>query len=100
MSSFRLAPPERLTSSRTLAVLLPARALASFLRDFADVAPLFAFFARLALWPDLALDGATSAACAATRGFFGCFGCSTGAAAGALAVSTGMPFIFRFLLGR
>src|SRR5580700_11008407 len=100
MSSFRLAPPERLRSSRTLAVLLPARALAFFLGDFADVAPLFAFFAEVALWPDLALDGATSAACAATRGFFGCFACSAGTAAGALSVSAGMPFIFGFLLGR
>ena len=70
MSSFRLAPPERLSSSRTLAVLLPVRALAVFLGDFADVAPLLAFFAGVALWPDLALDGATSAAlCGDTRLF-------------------------------
>src|ERR1700678_3623728 len=94
MSSSRLAPPERFSRSRTLAVLLPARALATFLGDFADVAPLLAFFAAVALWPDLALDDVTLAACAATRGFFGSFGCSARAAAGVLAVSAGMAFIF------
>jgi hypothetical protein len=46
----------------------------------------------VALWPDLALDGATWGLCAATLGFFGAFGCSaTGAAAWVLAVSAGMP---------
>ena len=74
LSSFRVAPPERLSRSRTLAVLLPGRALAAFLADLADVAPALAFFAGLALWPDLALAGATCALCAATRGFWVGFG--------------------------
>jgi hypothetical protein len=68
-----------------------------FLGDLADVARLVAFFAGVALWADLALDGATLGLCAAARGFFGAFGCSaTGAAAWVLAVSAGMP-VRRFL---
>jgi len=47
-SSFRVAPPERLSRSRTLAVLLPGRAPVAFLGDLADVAPLLPFFAGLA----------------------------------------------------
>jgi hypothetical protein len=83
-----------LSRSRTFAALLPKRAPTAFFGGFADVAPLLAFFAAVALWPDLALDDATLAACAATRGFFGSLGCSARAAAGVLAVSAGMAFIF------
>src|ERR1019366_4544897 len=93
MSSFREAPPERFSRSRTLAVLLPWRAPFAFLGDWADFAPLVALFAGLALLPDLALDGATWAFSAAARGFLAGFGCSAGAPASVLAVSTEMPFI-------
>src|ERR1017187_8722713 len=94
MSSFREAPPERCSRPRTWAVLLPWRApVAFFLGDLADFAPLVALFAGVACLPDLALDGATWALCAATRGFLAGFGCSAGALASVLAVSTGMPFI-------
>ena len=85
MSSFRLAPPERFSRSRTWAVLLAWRAPAAFfLGDLADVAPLLAFFAGVAFFPDLALDGATWALCAATRGLLAGFGCSAGASASVL----------------
>ena len=63
---------------------------AFFLGDLADVAPLLAFFAGVAFFPDLALDGATWALCAATRGLVAGFGCSAGAPASA---------VWRFLLG-
>src|ERR1019366_8882020 len=43
--------------------------LTALVGDWADFAPLVAFFAGLALLPDLALDGATWAFCAAARGF-------------------------------
>src|SRR5450759_561016 len=95
MSSFREAPPERFSRSRTLAVLLPWRAPVAFLGDWADFAPLLAFFAGVALLPDLALDGATWAFCAADRDFWAGGGCSAGAPASVLAVSAGMPFIVR-----
>src|ERR1017187_5674527 len=94
MSSFTVAPPERFSRSRTWAVLLPWRApFAFFLGDWADFAPLVAFFAGLAFLPDLALDGATWAFCAAVPGFLAAFGCSAGAPASVLAVSAGIPFI-------
>src|ERR1035437_7789783 len=95
MSSFPVAPPERLSRSRTLAVLLPCRAPVAFLGDWVDFVPLLAFFARVAFLPDLAWDGATWALCAATRGFSGGFGASAGAPASVLAVSAGLPFILR-----
>src|ERR1039458_8111709 len=80
ISSFPVAPPERFSRSRTLAVLLPWRARVAFLGDLADVAPLLAFFAGVAFLPDLAWDGATWALCAATCGFLAGFGCSAGVA--------------------
>src|ERR1017187_4570041 len=96
MSSFREAPPERFSRSRTLAVLVPWRAPVAFLLgDWADFAPLLAFFARVAFLPDLARDGATWALCAADRGFWAGVGCSVGAPASVLVVSAGMPFILR-----
>src|ERR1017187_8119833 len=76
ISSFPVAPPERFSRSRTLAVLLP-------------------WLARVAFLPDLAWDGATWALCAATCGFLAGFGCSAGALAWVFAVSSGMPFILR-----
>ncbi|MFY9728031.1 MAG: hypothetical protein WAJ87_21230, partial [Bryobacteraceae bacterium] len=54
-----------------------------------------AFFAGLALWPDLALAGATCALCAATRGFWVGFGASARALASVWAVSAGLPFMVR-----
>src|ERR1017187_884499 len=96
MSSFTVAPPERFSRSRTWAVLLPWRApFAFFLGDWADFAPLVAFFAGLAFLPDLALDGATWAFCAADRGFLAGFGCAAGVPASVLATSAGMAFILR-----
>src|ERR1039458_2647767 len=95
MSSFREAPPERFSRSRIWAVLLPWRAPVALLGDLADLAPLLAFFAGLALLPDLALDGPTWDLCAAARGFLAGFGCSAWTPASVLAVSTGMPFIVR-----
>ncbi len=59
------------------------------------LAPVLAFFAGLALWPDLALVGATCALCAATRGFRAGFGGSAWVPAPVLAVSAGLPFILR-----
>src|ERR1035437_9909529 len=94
MSSFPVAPPERLSRSRTLAVLLPCRAPVAFLGDWVDFVPLLAFFARVAFLPDLAWDGATWALCAATRGFLAGFGASAGAPASVLAVSAGVAVLF------
>jgi hypothetical protein len=77
---------------RTLAVLLPWRApVAGFLGDWADVAPVLALFAGVALLPDLAWDGATWGLCAATCGFWAGVGDSAGAPAPLFAVSSGMP---------
>ena len=70
MRSALVAPPERLSRSRNLAVLLPSRLLGAFLRDFADFAAVFAFFARTARLADLPLDGATWRACSAACGLF------------------------------
>jgi hypothetical protein len=78
MTSFRVAPSERLSRSRTLAASLPWRAPVAFLGDWADSAPLLAFFAGLALLPDLALDGATWAFCGADRALGRTFGGSAG----------------------
>src|ERR1035441_5047072 len=95
-SSFPVAPPERFSRARTLAVLLPWRAPgAFFLGDLADMAPVLAFFAGVTCLPDLALDGATCALCAATCGFLAGVGASAGAPASVLSVSAGMPFIMR-----
>jgi len=70
MRSALVAPPERFSRSRNLAVLLPWRLLVAFLRDLTDFAALLGFFARAACLADLPLDGATWRACAPTRGFF------------------------------
>src|SRR5437762_13160057 len=76
MSSCRVAPPERFSSSRIWAVLLPWRAacFSGFLSAF--LALLGAFLAGVAFLPDLALVGATWARCAPARAFFVAFGCS------------------------
>ena len=67
-----MAPPERFSRSRTWAVLLPWWApVAFFLGDLADVAALVAFFAGVALWPDLALDDATLACVRRRAAFWG-----------------------------
>jgi hypothetical protein len=49
--------------------------VAGFLGDWAEVAPVLAFFAGVAMLPDLAGDGATCALCAATCGFLSGVGC-------------------------
>ncbi len=71
--------------------VLPWWAPVAFRGDWADLAPLSAFFAGVALWPDLAWDGATWALCVATRGFWAGVGCSVGAPASVWAVSAAMP---------
>src|SRR5438034_4844597 len=81
INSCRVAPPGRLSSSITWAVLLPCRA-AGFsacraLPGFSVfLALLGAFLAGLAFLPDLALVGATWALCAPARAFFVAFGWS------------------------
>ncbi len=78
----REAPPERLSGSRTLAALLLWRTpVAGFWGDWADVAPVLACFAGVAMLPNLAGDGATWGLCAPTCGFLsgvGCLGRGTG----------------------
>jgi hypothetical protein len=66
-----LAPPDRFSKSRILAVLLPWGARAAFFVDFADFARRLAFLVGVACLPALPLDGATLRARAATRGFLG-----------------------------
>jgi hypothetical protein len=60
----------------------PRRApVAGFLGDLADVAPVLAFWAGVAMLADLAGDGATCGLCGATCGFLsdvGCLGPGTG----------------------
>src|SRR5580700_2181229 len=93
MRSALVAPPERLSRSRNLAVLLPWRLLGTFLRDFADFAAVFDFFARAACLADLPLDGATWRACAPTRGFFAGLGLPDGVFCSTLAAFSGTTFI-------
>jgi len=97
MSSFPVAPPERFSRSRTLAVLLPWRARVAFWGDLADFAALWAFFGGVAFLPDLAWDGETWALCAATCGFLAGLGASAGALAWLFAVFSGMPRSHRSL---
>jgi hypothetical protein len=61
------------------------------LGDWADVAPLLAFFAGVAFMPDLARDGATWSLCAATCGFLAGVGASVGTPAWVFAISAAMP---------
>ena len=93
MRSALVAPPERLSRSRNLAVLLPSRLLSAFLRDFADFAAVLAFFARAARLADLPLDGATWRACAPTRGFFAGLGLPDGVLGSSLGAFSGTTFI-------
>ena len=65
--------------------------MAGFWGNLSDVAPVLAFFAGVAMLPDLAGDGATWSLCAATCGFLSGAGTSTGSPAPAVAVSSGMP---------
>jgi hypothetical protein len=69
------------------------------LGDLADVAPLLALFAEVAMLPDLAWDGATCALCAATCGFWAGVGASSGAPPSVLAVSAGMPIRIGIQIG-
>src|ERR1035437_1663868 len=93
MRSFPVAPPERLSRSRNLALLVPFRAPIAFSGDLADFGPLLAFFARVALVADLPLDGATCRPCAATRGLLAGVGSPAGAPASLLTSFSGTPFI-------
>src|SRR5260370_9457824 len=67
---FKVAPPDRFTSSSTWAVLLPWRTLSAF-AVVAWRAALTAFFAGLAFLADLALAGATRGFGAAILAFWG-----------------------------
>src|SRR5580704_3253685 len=93
MRSALVAPPGRLRRSRNLAVLLPSRLLAAFLRDFADFPAVFDFFARTARFAGFPLDGATWRACAPTRGFFAGLGLPDGVLGSSLAAFSGTTFI-------
>src|SRR5271170_5090525 len=92
MRSALVTPPERLSRSRNLAVLLPLR-LGTCSRDFADFAAVFDFFARTARFANLPLDGATWRACSPTRGFFAGLGWPDGVLCSALAALSGTTFI-------
>src|SRR5713101_3118030 len=70
MRCFKVAPPDRFTSSSTRAVLLPWRTLTAF-AGVAWRAALTAFFAGVAFLADLALAGATWGFGAATLAFWG-----------------------------
>src|ERR1700722_4499817 len=93
MRSFPVAPPERFSRSRNLAVLLPWRAPVAFLGDLADLAPLLGFFAWVALAADLPSDGATCRPCAPTRGLLAGVGSVAGAPASLLTSFSGITFI-------
>jgi len=75
--SFSVAPSERFSKSRILAVLLPSRAARAF------PAPLGAFLAGLAFLADLLLAGDTGARRGATGAFLFGFGLPPFAVAGA-----------------
>ena len=67
ISVLSVAPPGRLTKSRTVAVLLPSRAAFAFLPPLGPLAP---FLAGVAFFlDDLGLAGATRRACGATLAF-------------------------------
>src|SRR5260370_42113749 len=67
---FKVAPPDRFTSSSTWAVLLPWRTLSAF-AVVAWRAPLTALFAEVAFLAQLALAGATRGVGVAPFGVFG-----------------------------
>src|SRR5215469_3599242 len=85
LSSVAVAPPGRLSRSRMIAVLLFFRARLAGFSPLAFFAPLDAFLAALAFFPDFGFFGATWAERAPTVAFFLPFGCSL---SGAFAVST------------
>src|SRR6266849_9059704 len=73
---FQVAPPDRFTSSSTLAVLLPWRTRAA-VALWAALAP---FLVGVVLFADLALAGLTRGFGAATLAFLGGFGFSVAVA--------------------
>src|SRR5438128_98230 len=80
MISASVAPPLRWSRARTLAVLLPSRALAAGFACLAAFGALWPFLAGVAFFPALPLPGATRGFCARTLAFLGVFGSSgTGA---------------------
>src|ERR1035437_1174770 len=93
MRSALVAPPERFSRSRNLAVLLPRRLLVVFPRDLADFAALLAFFTKPACLADFALDGATWRACAPPRGRLAGVGSTGGVLASLLEAFSGTSFI-------
>src|ERR1700735_4034570 len=90
MRSVPVAPPERFSRPRNLAVLLPKRAGLAVLGDLADFRPLLVFLARAAFTADLRWDGATWRTCPATRGLLAGVGSPDGALASAF---SGTSFI-------
>jgi len=90
----------RFSISRIVSVLLPSRATPFSLAAFparaprAFFAPLGAFLAGLAFFPDLGLDDATLRARLATWAFFAAFGWSLAAVAWAVSVSSAVVIMF------
>src|SRR5881628_652375 len=66
MISASVAPPLRWSRPRTLAVLLPSRALAAGFACLAALGALWPFLAGVAFFPALPLPGATRGFCART----------------------------------
>src|SRR5260370_4085736 len=71
INSFAVAPPGRLSRSRTLAVLLPSRALAAGFACLAPLGALWPFLAGVAFFPAFPLAGATRGFCARVLAFLG-----------------------------
>ena len=94
-----VAPPERFSRPRNLAVLLPVRLAGTPSGDLAGFRRLLALLIGVAFAADLRLDGATWRACPGNAGAFG-RGRLPGFSASLVA---GRFFLFRsfwFLLGR
>src|SRR5260370_22990519 len=71
ISSFEVAPPGRLSRSRTLAVLLPSRAIAAGFAGLAPLGALWPFLAGVAFFTAFPLAGATRGFCARVLAFLG-----------------------------
>src|SRR4051794_13595139 len=97
MMSLSVAPPGRFSSSSTWAVLLPWRA-AGFSGWAAFLAPLGAFLAGLAFFPDFVLAGATWGFGGATVAFVGAT-CSPSPATALQIRATAVRRLLNFLAG-
>src|SRR5207302_288748 len=71
INSFAVTPPGRLSRSRTLAVLLPPRALATDFACLAALGALWPFLAGAAFFLAFPLAGATRGFCARVLAFLG-----------------------------